>query len=97
MYGFSRTLTVDDSGGKQYKTIQAAVNAAKSGDTIYVYAGSYPETVTVNRPDMLLYFQEKRQVPATNTRKLTDFLSGVRQEVISTDSILLKTVSATTL
>jgi nitrous oxidase accessory protein NosD len=54
------TLTVDDSGGKQYKTIQAAVNAAKSGDTIYVYAGSYPETVTVNRPDMLLYFQGEK-------------------------------------
>lgn len=54
------TLKVDDSGGQPYKTIQAAVNAAKSGDTIYVYAGTYPETVTVNRPDMLLYFQGEK-------------------------------------
>lgn len=54
------TLKVDDSGGQPYKTIQAAVNAAKSGDTIYVHAGTYPETVTVNRPDMLLYFQGEK-------------------------------------
>lgn len=54
------TLTVDDSGGKQYKTIQSAVNAAQSGDTIYVYAGTYPETVKIDRPDMLLNFQGEK-------------------------------------
>lgn len=54
------TLTVDDSGGKQYKTIQSAVNAAKSGDTIYVHAGTYPETVKIDRPDMLLNFQGEK-------------------------------------
>lgn len=47
------TLTVDDSEGKQYKTIQNAVNAAKTGDTIYVYAGNYPETVQVNDKDLI--------------------------------------------
>jgi pectin methylesterase-like acyl-CoA thioesterase len=35
------TLTVDDDGGADYTTIQAAVNAASSGDTIYVRAGTY--------------------------------------------------------
>lgn len=52
------TLTVDDSGGKQYKTIQSAVNAAKTGDTIYVYAGTYPETVTIR--DKTLTFQGEK-------------------------------------
>ena len=56
------TLKVDDSGGPQpYKTIQAAVNAAKSGDTIYVHAGTYPETVKIDRPDMLLNFQGEKK------------------------------------
>lgn len=35
------TITVDDSGGKQYTSIQAAINAATVGDTIYVYNGTY--------------------------------------------------------
>lgn len=42
----ARTITVDDSGGRDYTTIQAAVNAAASGDTIYVYNGTY-STITL--------------------------------------------------
>lgn len=38
------TLTVDQKCGP-YKTIQKAVNAAHDGDTIYVKAGTYKETV----------------------------------------------------
>lgn len=52
------TLTVDDSGGQKFKTIQAAVNAASTGDIIYVYAGSYPELVRVN--DKILTFQGEK-------------------------------------
>lgn len=33
--------------GEQYSTIQAAVNASKSGDTIDVYSGTYTEQVTI--------------------------------------------------
>ncbi|NOR48498.1 MAG: PGF-pre-PGF domain-containing protein [Methanosarcinaceae archaeon] len=43
------TITVDDSGGADHTTIQAAINAASTGDTIYVYNGSYSENVTVNK------------------------------------------------
>ncbi len=41
-----------------YKTIQSAVNAAQSGDTIYVNAGAYKETVTVD--DKYLIFQGQK-------------------------------------
>jgi len=34
---------------QQYPTIQAAVNAARNGDTIEVDAGTYPENVIVNK------------------------------------------------
>jgi len=41
------TLYVDDDGGTPYTTIQAAVDASSDGDTIYVYAGVYGESVSV--------------------------------------------------
>jgi parallel beta-helix repeat protein len=43
------TITVDDSGGANYTTIQAAVNAAQSGDTVFVYSGIYNEDVLINK------------------------------------------------
>ena len=48
------TITVDDSGGAMYTTIQAAVNAASGGDVIEVAAGTYFEHVVVNKPITLV-------------------------------------------
>ncbi len=42
-------ITVDDDGPADYKTIQEAIDAATPGDTIFVYAGTYPENVIVNK------------------------------------------------
>ena len=42
------TRTVGSSGA-DYTTIQAAINAATDGDTIYVNVGTYTENVNVNR------------------------------------------------
>ncbi|RAG86093.1 hypothetical protein DN069_08470 [Streptacidiphilus pinicola] len=42
-----RTLTVAADGGAQYRTVQAAVDAAAAGDTISIAKGGYHETVTV--------------------------------------------------
>lgn len=43
-----RTITVDDDGGADFNTIQNAVNASESGDVIFVYSGTYNESVLVN-------------------------------------------------
>ncbi len=44
-----RQLMAAHVGGTSYATIQAAVNAAPAGGTVTVDAGSYTETVTVNK------------------------------------------------
>ncbi len=48
------TLCVDPGGGGCYTTIQAAINAASSGDTILVSPGSYTENLNVGAGVTLL-------------------------------------------
>jgi hypothetical protein len=43
------TFTVDDDGPADFTTIQEAVDAAISGDTIFVFNGTYYENVVVNK------------------------------------------------
>lgn len=52
-FASSSTLYVDDDkkqcSSAQFTDVQAAVNAAKSGDTIYVCPGTYHENVTITK------------------------------------------------
>jgi len=43
------TIIVEDSGGADYTSIQAAVNNASTGDTILVYSGTYYENVIIDK------------------------------------------------
>ncbi len=43
------TLYVGGNGPGNYSTIQAAINDANPGDTVFVYNGTYDETILVNK------------------------------------------------
>jgi len=49
------SLTVGPSG--TYKTISAAVRAASKGDTIFIYAGTYKEAVSITTSGLTIYGQ----------------------------------------
>ena len=52
---FSRDIIyVDDSGGADYTTIQEAIDNATSGDTVYVYSGTYPESLMIVVDNIIL-------------------------------------------
>lgn len=48
------TLFVGGGGPGNYTTIQAGVNAANPGDTVYVFRGMYRESVNIARPISLV-------------------------------------------
>jgi parallel beta-helix repeat protein len=52
------TIYVDDNG-TGFTKIQDAINEAKSGDTIYVYNGTYYENVVVNKNDLRIIGENK--------------------------------------
>jgi parallel beta-helix repeat protein len=50
----ARTWSVDDDGPADFNSIQAAIDNASSGDTIFVYNGTYYEHVFVNKTITLI-------------------------------------------
>ncbi|MFQ5621593.1 MAG: nitrous oxide reductase family maturation protein NosD [Candidatus Nanoarchaeia archaeon] len=53
------TWIVDDDGPADFSTIQEAINAASSGDTIYVHNGTYYEHVIINKSNLTLIGEEQ--------------------------------------
>ena len=51
--GYGTTWYVDDDGGADFTRIQDAIDAASDGDTIYVYGGTYHESINVSKSVVL--------------------------------------------
>jgi parallel beta-helix repeat protein len=52
--GFQATLNVGGTGPGNYSTIQEALDTAAPGDTIFIYHGTYYESLLVEKPLMLI-------------------------------------------
>lgn len=59
-----KTIYVDDDGGADYTTIQDAINAAESGDTIFVYGGKYNENISIAK--LINLIGEDRNITVIN-------------------------------
>ncbi len=81
----SAVITVDDSGGKDFSTIQAAINAANESDTILVYPGTYTENVDVNRSVTLL---SESGDPGDTT--IIAFSTGDHTLEVTSDNVTIK-------
>ncbi len=65
-------LYVGGGGPGNYSTIQAAINNASTGDTIYVYQGTYPEAVTIDVWSLTLLGEDRdTTIIETNTSEGT--------------------------
>ncbi|MEE9340764.1 MAG: NosD domain-containing protein [Thermoplasmata archaeon] len=74
-------LYVGGVGPGNYTTIQAAVDAANPGDTVYVYSGVYKESVSISKPLTLVgRHAETTEIRAEN-RPTAVFVSESHVEV----------------
>jgi hypothetical protein len=81
------TQTVDDDHVQcpdaQFTSIQAAVQAAAPNDTVQVCAGTYQETVTVDKPGLKL-FSTPRQAAVIKAPPIIPTLTGAIVDVTAT-------------
>ena len=97
----AKTLDVCVTGGCAYSTIQSAIDASASGDTIRVVKGTYAENVTINmKSNLILYggFTDNTftvRDPAQNStvidgKGLTNTVYIVNSDGITVDGFTIK-------
>lgn len=75
------TITVDDGGGADYTSIQAAVDSANVGDTILVNSGMYYENVIVNKSVNLI--GEEANVTIINALIPNDYIIRISADFVN--------------
>lgn len=70
-----KDIFVAKDGSGNYTTIQSAINAANSGDTIYIGAGTYTEDITFNKNDISVQ-GPNYGVPSQGSRSTEAIIDG---------------------
>ena len=83
-------VTGDGSAGNPWATIQYAIGQASSGDTINVAAGTYAESVTINKDDLTITGDAVSRPKITGGLKFDTDLTGLTLEnfVVSGNAVL---------
>jgi len=72
------TLTVAADGTGDYTSLSAALNAAESGDTIYIYRGEYSESksVTISKSNIIIKGEDADKVTIKTPSGYTLYIQG---------------------
>lgn len=81
-------ITVDDESGKNYTSIQAAIDAATIGDTISIYPGNYTENITISKQLVIEGQSGNSEDVIINTAGAINTLE------ITADNVTIKSISA---
>jgi parallel beta-helix repeat protein len=76
-----RSLYVGGSGPGNFTRIQDAIDASVDGDNVYVYAGSYPEIIRINKSILLYGEGRENTVIGVNSTTL-DIVSILAANVV---------------
>lgn len=86
----SKTIYVDDDGGKEYKSIENAIENATSGDTIYVYNGTYYEYFTINKSINLIGENKEKTIIQHNISKYDNYLIKITADKVKISDFKIK-------
>jgi parallel beta-helix repeat protein len=89
--GDRKTLVVDINGG-QYKSIQSAIDDARSGDTVEVLPGTYRESLTISKDIFLKGASRDEVIIIPEEDDLAIFVRGAAE--FSIESITIMTSSS---
>jgi parallel beta-helix repeat protein len=77
-----KTIYVDDDGDKDYTTITEALLNASDGDTIYVYSGTYYESIQINKSISLIgENRDTTTISGLNTQNSTSLVNILADKV----------------
>jgi len=81
------TLTVDPAGSSTYATIQDAIDAASSGDTVVIVAGTFTECIDTSGIDLTLIGAGAMNTTIDGASACTSAVSIVAGETVSLEDL----------
>ena len=74
----AKTLYVDDDDGPEinFNTLQDAIESANSGDSIFVFSGTYKENVNINKDNLIIIGESKSNTTIQGIGKTCVYISA---------------------
>lgn len=85
-----KTIYVDNEDGKDYKNIKDALENANSGDTIFVYNGTYSEYFTINKSINLIGENKEQTIIQHNVSAYSTHLIKITADNVKVSGFKIK-------